>query len=107
MIASIFRVPRQLIPSILRKGEELRTDLFIVRYFENKEQFSRYRAIISKKIERKAVARNKLRRQIYEAIRINQEKSQSNRDYILIPKKKIIHADFQAIAADISTKITL
>lgn len=104
MIAKKFRVPRQIIAPILRKGEEFRTELFIVRYFENNEQFSRYRVIISKKIEKEAVDRNKLRRQVYEAIRTTATGSK-NRDMILIPKKKITTATFAQIKEDITSKL--
>ena len=105
MISTKHRVPRELIPYILRKGEESASTLFIIRYMKNDQHFSRYRVIISKKIEAKAVPRNKLRRQVYEAIRNSMEIKNQNYDYILIPKKKIIDASYQNIQLDISKNI--
>lgn len=102
MIQKKYKVPRQLIPYLLEKGQSYTTKLFIIRYNRNEEKFSRYRVIISKKIHSKAVKRNHLRRQVYEAIRINILKENIKpRDLILIPKKNILKAKYAEIEADI------
>ncbi len=105
MILNKHKVPRVDIPYILKKGQLSNSDLFIIRCRENNENFSRFRVIISKKLEAKAVKRNKLRRQIYEAIRENLETKSINNDYILIPKKKIVKNIYQEIAKDIRDNI--
>ncbi len=106
MISTSHRVPRKSIPYVLRKGAESTSKLFIIRYKKNEQGFSRYRVIISKKIDAKAVKRNKLRRQVYESIRTNiPKKEEISYDYILIPKKKIINATYQNIQSDISKHI--
>lgn len=106
MIAKTFRVPRQLIPYILKKGALYKSKLFIIRHIDNEEKFSRYRVIVSKKLHNKAVARNKLRRQIYEAIRTNTREEVSNQqDFILIPKKAILEKKYSEIAEDLRTNI--
>ncbi len=107
MIATKFRIPRQEIPYILKKGASIKSALFIVRQVPNKTPFDRYRTIVSKKMDRSAVGRNKLRRRIYSAIQENiqqdfpDEKTQKH-DIILIPQKKIVTASFQAITEDIN-----
>lgn len=102
MIAAKFRIPRADISYILKKGEQFISKLFIVKYTENKEDFSRYRVIVSRKIYPKAVKRNHLRRQIYEAIRLNQGKEEGKKkDLVLIPKKNILKADYKSIEEDI------
>lgn len=105
MLKKTLKVPRQHIPFILKKGHENISLLFIARYHKNEEHFSRYRVIISKKLHPKAVNRNKLRRQVYEAIRNNIEQSSSALDIILIPKKNILNKDYQEIEQDIKNKI--
>jgi ribonuclease P protein component len=106
MIAQKHRVPKEFIPQLLKSGESYRSDLFIIRYKENEKQFNRYRVIISKKIDPKAVKRNKLRRQVYEAIRVNSVENIEGKDMILIPKKIIGSKSYAEIEKDISKNIT-
>lgn len=103
MLAKNYRVPRENIDYILEKGESFKTRLFIVRFKKNHTQNLRFRVIISKKVDLKAVKRNRLRRQIYEAIRTNlqTENIKEGLDLILIAKKSTINADFTAINQDI------
>ncbi len=106
MISTKSRVPRQLIAYILKKGNSYKSPLFLVRYVKNDKHFSRYRAIISKKLLRGAVERNKLRRQIYEIIRTKDPGETSNpQDIILIPKKNVLTRTFQQIEEDITKNI--
>jgi len=103
MIAKKHKVERNLINSILKKGKSKTSKLFIIRYSENRQEYSRYCTIISRKVSLSAVERNKKRRQIYEAIRIISEETppQTNIDLILIPKKQILSATYQEIEKDI------
>lgn len=106
MIAKKYRIPRQEISYILNSGETLNTKLFIIRFRKSNEKFFRYRAIISKKLDKEAVKRNYLRRQIYETIRQNaSEANNNNFDLILIPKKIILSAKFQEITSDVKNII--
>ncbi len=108
MIAKKFRIPREQISYILNSGESLASKLFIVRFKKSDEKFFKYRTVVSKKLDSKAVKRNLIRRQIYEAVRLNtpiQEQSDSF-DLILIPKKRIIDASFQEILEDTKKIIT-
>lgn len=109
MLSKLYRIERNQVNYILKKGEGYVSKLFIIRYSKNNKGFNRYATVISKKIYIKAVPRNKLRRQIYEAIRLitqEIEPSQKQSDIVLIPKKKIINADFNAIKEDLRTIIT-
>lgn len=106
MIAKKYRVPRQRISLILKKGDQHTSKLFIVRQSENTEQFNRYRVIISRKLHPKAARRNHLRRQIYETIRLHfPENNTTHHDNILIPKKNILEKTYQEIEADIRANI--
>ena len=105
MISKEYKVPRVKISYILKKGQLTNSDLFIIRYIQNEEDYPRFRVIISKKLEPKAVKRNKLRRQLYETIRTNLNKEAKNNDYILIPKKKITRAKKESILTDLRDNI--
>ena len=106
MISTKARVPRQSIPYILKKGNSYHSELFIIRHTKNDGHNSRYRVIISKKLLREAVDRNKLRRQVYEAIRKNdKESAKQGQDIILIPKKNILTRNYQQIEEDIKKNV--
>ncbi len=113
MLATKYRVPRQYIDYILKKGESYTSKLFIVRYKTNRENFCRYRIVISKKVDPKAVKRNYLRRQSYEAIRLNLPTGQAGLpknpttglDVILITKKNAIKASYKTIEEDLKNNI--
>lgn len=105
MIATKNRVPKELIPRILKNGESFKSRLFIIRLEENGLTYDRFRVIISKKIESKAVKRNKLRRQVYEALRLNLKDREKGFDHILIPKRHIIEKSYAEIEEDIAKNI--
>jgi len=89
MIAKKYRLKRNEIDFALKKGFDLTTSKFIVKYTKNKENFSKYCAIISKKFYKKAVERNRLKRKILEAVRLLKEIEENNLNIVLIPKKSI------------------
>lgn len=107
MIAKKYRVPREKIAYILKKGDSFKSQLFIVRLKPNQETHNRFRTIVSLKIDKKAVKRNKLRRQIYEALRLSEQenKQEQNYDLIIIPKKSILGAKYQDIEKDLKNLI--
>lgn len=106
MIAKIYRIDKNLIDYILKKGESGTSKLFIIKYIKNSKNSFRYRTIVSTKMDRRATARNKIKRRIYEGVRAAEKElgsstTQNNLDIVLIPKKSIIKAKFEDIAADI------
>lgn len=108
MIAKKYRIPRVNLAYLLEKGDEKRSKLFIIRYKKNNKKFCRYRVIISKKLDTKAVKRNRLRRQLYETIRLNlidqPTEIKENLDLIFIPKKIILKTALKEIANDLKWK---
>ncbi|MCK9186610.1 ribonuclease P protein component [Candidatus Gracilibacteria bacterium] len=99
MIAKKFKIPKKYIELILKKGESFDSKLFVVRFWENKIGFPRFRIIVSTKFAKKAVDRNRVRRQVYEALRliIKEKPSLKPLDMILIPKKQILSKEFKEI----------
>lgn len=108
MIAKKYRIPREKIPYLLRKGHSFSSRFFIFRYNASEENFPRFRAIVSKKIDPKAVKRNYLRRQIYEALRLNYQENNNLKalDIILIPKKQILKSNFGKIREDLKQTLS-
>lgn len=67
-----------------------RPDMSLV-FCDNKRGFTRFAVVVSKKVYKSAVARNRIRRRIYEAIRLDLEKFKKPRDYVFViynPKLK-------------------
>ena len=101
MLAKEARLKKQNIQYLLKKGDLRHTPFFIIREKSNIHNYARFGVIISKKLLVKAIDRNKLRRQIYNAIKElaleNPEITENSHDRILIPKKSILKSDFQSI----------
>ncbi|HIE59392.1 MAG TPA: ribonuclease P protein component [Hydrogenothermaceae bacterium] len=73
---------------ILKKGNKFYTKHLIFLYQKNSLGFPRFSFIISKKISKKAVVRNRIKRIIKEAVRLNTEKLKDlSFDIVIIAKK--------------------
>ncbi|MBT4916981.1 ribonuclease P protein component [Candidatus Peregrinibacteria bacterium] len=97
------RIGRGQIEFVLKKGESSTSKLFIIRYIGNNKEISRYAIVASAKLSKKAVERNRIRRQIYEAIRLIEKELTHNKslDIVLIPKKQILKSEFEEIKEDL------
>ena len=57
-------------------------------FVENTKGFTRIAVVVSKKVERSAVGRNRIRRRVYEALRVNFEDIPKKQDYIFVVYSK-------------------
>jgi ribonuclease P protein component len=67
MLSKKERVNKDLFHKILKSGNSIYSSLFSFKYIKNNEY--KYSFVVSKKISKKAVERNKLKRYGYEALR--------------------------------------
>jgi ribonuclease P protein component len=74
---------------VKEKGKLVATSLFSV-IFIKKETEKKFAAIISKKISKKAVDRNKIRRRLMEAVRLNKDVFPVGFRGIFLVKKNIL-----------------
>lgn len=106
MLNKKHKIPsRKLIPIILDKGKSIDTPLFAIKYLYNRDKISHFGVITSQKISKKAVVRNKIRRRIYESIRLflkEKEESEINIDAIILSKKRLVDSNFETIFSTIS-----
>lgn len=58
---------------IFKNSKSIRNNLFILKIMENKLGFSRFGFVVSLKVSKKAVLRNKVRRILSEIIKTNQK----------------------------------
>ena len=86
-----------------QKGKTIRSPKISLVYTENTRGFTRVAVVISKKVEKLAVNRNKARRRVYEAIRLNFDKLPTATDYVfVIFSKDIKKMDFHELEKIIS-----
>ena len=57
-------------------------------FVENTRGFTRIGVVVSKKVEKTAVGRNRIRRRIYEALRLNMEDIPKKTDYVFVVYSK-------------------
>ncbi|MBI5755282.1 ribonuclease P protein component [Candidatus Peregrinibacteria bacterium] len=105
MLPSQFRLKKtNNIEYILKRGKLFQSPIFLAKYVPNRTENHKFCVITSQKLEKSAVKRNRVRRQIYEALRLSLPKISPSHhdDCIIIPKKSIFETDFQKISHEIN-----
>lgn len=107
MLARRYRLTKKdNVEEIMTQGQVAKSQLFVVRYLPNNLPHNRTMALVSKKIAERAPDRNRVRRQIYEIVRLEEKKKTENKekslaslnpslDIVIFPKKAIIEAPFK------------
>lgn len=92
---------RDNVASILKDGTSASTPFFIIRKRPNGAETNRYAFVLSKKLERSAVKRNKKRRQVYEILRILEKEggvaNLPSFDIVLLARKPIPTASYDEL----------
>ena len=75
---------RNSLRRVYRQGETVRSRLFAIRHIENpRHPDSRCSVVVARKVLKAAPRRNRVRRRIYEFIRLHWGHIQPNRDFII------------------------
>ncbi len=82
--------------NVFKNGNVIYHPLITIKYIFNQLDYPRIAVVISKKISKKAVQRNILKRRIKEIIR-SIIKELKNIDIVLIPKKEILEKNFSQL----------
>lgn len=81
-------------------GKTIRTPKMSLVYNDNSRGFQRFGVVVSKKVEKTAVKRNRIRRRVYEAIRAELPNYNLKRDHIFVVySKEVITMDFKELRA--------
>ena len=75
---------------VYQKGKTARSPKINLVYTDNSRGFTRFAVVISKKVIKSAVGRNRVRRRVYEALRRNFEDIPLKKDYIFVVYHKSI-----------------
>ena len=83
-------------------GKTIRTPKLSLVYNDNSRGYIRCAVVVSKKIEKTAVGRNRIRRRVYEAIRLELPAFQEPRDNIFVVYGKDVGTmDFKELRSSI------
>lgn len=69
---------------VYQNGKTIRSPKMSLVFMDNVKGFTRIAVVVSKKVEKSAVKRNRIRRKIYEILRINLDSIPKERDYIFV-----------------------
>lgn len=100
MLSRAYRLTKKdHVPAILKEGKMHRGAHFVVRFRENRLNHPRFGVIVSQKIRDKAVDRNRLRRQMFESLRLYLKKNPSLRsfDLIVLPQKGLARLPYATL----------
>lgn len=91
----------KLIRALMNKGERYSSPFFLCKYFKKEEGVARFAIVVSKKVSKKAVERNRIKRRLSEAFRLNID-SFSPIDGVVFGSGRVLEADFSVIEKEIS-----
>ncbi len=98
MLAQKYRLVKQSdFDLVFKNGKKAPSRLFFVRFASNSRENCRFGVVISNKISKKAVVRNRLKRQIREIIRLNLSKFIQNMDIIVNILKPALECDYSEL----------
>ncbi|MFA6382429.1 MAG: ribonuclease P protein component [Candidatus Buchananbacteria bacterium] len=83
-------------------GKAVFSPYFRLKYLANGQEQSCFAAVVSTKISKKAVIRNRLKRQIREIIRLNLAKIKPGYNVVISPQPKALGQDFQGLKGELA-----
>jgi len=102
MLAQKYRLVKQSdFDLVFKNGRKAFNRLFFVRFAPNSRENCRFGVVISNKISKKAVVRNRLKRQTREIIRLNLSKFIQNIDVIINILKPSLECDYNELEQEI------
>ena len=98
MLKKQYRIRKQKeFENVFNKGRYVSEWFLTLKFVSNDLGFSRFGFIISNKVSKKAVERNRAKRLLRESIRLFQNKIKPQIDFVFIAKKEIIGKDFAEV----------
>lgn len=90
------------IKDLLKSGQTFFLPEMVIKYKANKEDITKIGFIVSTKVDKKAVVRNKVARQFREVIRELLPQLKTGYSVLIIAKKKVLELDFSTIKKQIN-----
>jgi len=86
---------------IFKQGRYSRSGFIGIKFLKNDLKFNRFAFVIGLKISKKAVLRNKIRRQLEEIVRLSFDQMEIGFDVVILVEKEIINKNYQEIKKEI------
>lgn len=81
-----------------QKGKTIRSPKMSLVFTDNTRGFTRMAVVVSKKVEKSAVKRNRIRRRVYEVLRLNLDKIPKKMDYVFVVfSKDVIKMEYSEL----------
>ncbi len=97
MIAQKNRLKRKDFELIFKKGDKISNQFFNLRFLENDLKYCRFAVIVSNKVSKKAVIRNKIRRRLKAIFLLNLDNFNKKIDIIVTVLPTVLDKDFPEI----------
>ena len=97
MISKKNRLNRSRVQYTLKKGRKLSDEHFVIKFIPSRYKENRFCVTVSLKVAPLAVKRNRLRRQIYEILRLTQIKTGTPLDIVIIAKPSASRLSYEKI----------
>jgi ribonuclease P protein component len=102
MIAKKFRLSlKKDFDAILKSRNKFYSYDFVLKYSKNTLSHSRFAIVISKKVSKRAVDRNTIKRRVSEIIRLNMSSIKNGFDIMIFAKSGAVQIDYQKINQEI------
>jgi len=102
MLKKEFRLRKQRdIENVFDKGAYFSERFLAIKVIKNDMSFSRFGFVVSNKISKKAVERNRAKRLLRESIRLSQKKIKPGYDVMFVSKNGIINKDFEEVKGSV------
>lgn len=87
---------------VFKKGKGFKGDFLFLKVFKNNLEASRFGFIVSSKISKKAVIRNKIKRRLRAIVRQELPVLKKGVDVVVVANSGVENKDFQAIKKELS-----
>lgn len=95
-----------LIQKILRKGQKISGPFLIGRYLPSRIEHSQFCLIVSTKVSKSAVKRNKIKRRLREILRHNMTLLTEPYNIIFIARVEVLRKSFQELEQEVVRMLT-
>jgi len=103
MLAKKYRLPIQSF--IKKSGRSFRGHYFLFKIAPNNLAFNRFGIIISKKVDTKSTARNKLKRLMFDAVKEFLVSAKAHADFLIIVSPNIMNLNPEEIKKELKNTI--
>lgn len=88
MLKKKYRIPKEV---VFEKQQNISSPFFVLRFTKNEKGLNRFGFVVSKKTDKRAVVRNRVKRQVRFGIEKNFDKIKTGFDFLFIVKKQLLN----------------